>query len=260
MFASCLDTPGEAGFLIDATAEKITLACVPSPWPNILLSESLLIPQKRCRENRWPDSKLNRERGSEWKTDKWESERRRRDLLCRVLSFSFNFHPVTHVIKWLHETIESKTNYSPGHSLHQQSVPPIPLHLLLSRSLDLFQDEKKITFRLLWTKGHLVFSAEGSSLVQMFKPIRPGAKRPAMALTCPCTMTSSDITQSQGTERWNSTRRFHSAHDVSCDYPETYWYSSRAGTADDTRRQPTNVTGSGVCNWSWSVRHMPLVS
>ncbi len=80
------------------------------------------------------------------------------------------------------------------------------------------------------------------------------------ALTCPCTMTSSDITQSQGTERWNSARRFHSAHDVSCDYPETYWYSSRAGTADDTRRQPTNVTGSGVCNWSWSVRHMPLVS
>ncbi len=40
------DTPGEAGFLIDATAEKITLACVPSPWPNILLSESLLIPKR----------------------------------------------------------------------------------------------------------------------------------------------------------------------------------------------------------------------
>ncbi len=118
--------------------------------------------------------------------------------------------------------------------------------------------EKK-TFRLLWTKGHLVFSAEGSSLVQIFKPIRPGARRPVMALTCPCAMTSSDSTQSQGTERWNSTRRFHSAHDVSCDYPSTYWYS-RAGTADDTRRQPTNVTGSGVCNWSRSVRHMPLVS
>ncbi len=99
--------------------------------------------QKRCRENRWPDSKLNRERGSEWKADKWESEGRPKDLLCRVLSFSFHFHPVTHVIKWLHETIERKTNYSPGHSLHQQSVPPIPLHLLLSRSLDLFQDEKK---------------------------------------------------------------------------------------------------------------------
>ncbi len=215
--------------------------------------------QKRCRENRWPDSKLNRERGSEWKADKWESEGRRRDLLCRVLSFSFHFHPVTHVIKWLHETIERNTNYSPGHSLHQQSVPPIPLHLLLSQAWISFKTRKK-TFRLLWTKGHLVFSAEGSSLVQIFKPIRPGAKRPTMALTCPCTMTSSDITQSQGTERWNSARRFHSAHDVSCDYPETYWYSSRAGTADDTRRQPTNVTGSGVCNWSWSVRHMPLVS
>lgn len=188
-----------------------------------------------------------------------ESEGRRRDLLCRVLSFSFHFHPVTHVIKWLHETIESKTNYSPGHSVHQQSVPPIPLHLLLSRILDLFQDEKKKTFRLLWTKGHLVFSAEGSSLVQIFKPIRPGARRPVMALACPCAMTSSDSTQSQGTERWNSTRRFHSAHDVSCDYPDTYWYL-RAGTADDTRRQPTNVTGSGVCNWSRSVRHMPLVS
>lgn len=174
MFASCLDTPGEAGLLIDAAAEKITLACVPSPWPNILLSESLLIPQKRCRENRWPDSKLNRERGSEWKTDKWKSEGRQRDLLCRVLSFSLHFHPVTHVIKWLHETIESKTNYSPGHSVHQQSAPPIPLHLLPSWSLDLFQDVKKKTFRLLWTKGHLVFAAEGSSLVQIFKPIQPG--------------------------------------------------------------------------------------
>lgn len=103
------------------------------------------------------------------------------------------------------------------------------------------------------------FLQKCSSLVQIFKPIRPGAWRPVMALTCPCAMTSSDSTQSQGTERWNSPRRFHSAHDVSCDYPDTYWYS-RAGTADDTRRQPTNETGSGVCNWSRSVRHMPLVS
>lgn len=59
-----------------------------------------------------------------------------------------------------------------------------------------------------------------------FKPIRPGVRRPVMALTCPCTMTSSDSMQSQGTERWNSTRRFHSAHDV---YPDTCrigdWYS-----------------------------------
>lgn len=70
--------------------ENNTALCTPSPWPNILLSESLLIPQK-SRENRWPDSKLNREKGSEWKTDKWENEGRRRDLLCRVLSFSFPF-------------------------------------------------------------------------------------------------------------------------------------------------------------------------
>lgn len=225
MFASCLDTPGEAGFLIDATAEKITLACVPSPWPNILLSESLLIPQK-SRENRWPDSKLNREKGSEWKTDKWESEGRRRDLLCHVLSFSFHLHPVTHVIKWLHETIESKTNYSPGHSVHQQSAPPIPLHLLPSWSLDLFQDEKKKLSVFYERRAIWNFLQKVLPWYKNFKPIRPGVRRPVMALTCPCTMTSSDSMQSQGTERWNSTRRFHSAHDV---YPDTCrigdWYS-----------------------------------
>lgn len=60
-----------------------------------------------------------------------------------------------------------------------------------------FKTRKK-TFRLLWKKGHLEFSTEGSSLVQIFKPIRPGARRPVMALTCPCAMTSSDSMQSQG--------------------------------------------------------------
>lgn len=32
------------------------------------------------------------------------------------------------------------------------------------------------------------------------------------------------------------------------------------GAANDTRRRPANVTGSGVCNWSRSVSQMPLVS
>ncbi len=59
--------------------------------------------QKRCRENRWPDSKLNRERGSEWKADKWESEEEteRPPLPCSLLFISFpSCHSCDKVATW----------------------------------------------------------------------------------------------------------------------------------------------------------------
>lgn len=111
------------------------------------------------------------------------------------------------------------------------------------------------------------------------EPIREGNRRPIMALTCLCAMTSSSSPQTVCRARSKSGEippegLIHSRGPrcsaliqtrVSRQLPKTFRPSQLVleiglGAANDTRHRPTNVTGSGVCNWSRSVSQMPLVS
>lgn len=61
-------------------------------YPQTILSKSLFIPQKRCKENRRPDTKLNSKRLKERKRakDKCEREREGKSLFSRFFIFISN--------------------------------------------------------------------------------------------------------------------------------------------------------------------------